>query len=97
MTDLPTLSQFRAIRDAHALAFCEQEIATYTPIEAALAKEVRAVIARYKRESDRNRKKELEDEIKRTGYEWQDASARVNAARAMYEVLTNRKRLEDAA
>lgn len=96
MTGLLTYEQFRVIRDAAALAFCEQEIATYTPIEAALAKEVRAVTEKLAH-AKKHDKQALESEQRRAGQAWQDVSARLHAAVAMYEVLTGSKRLEGAA
>lgn len=96
MTGLLTCAEFRAIRDAAALAFCEQEIATYTPIEAALAKDVRAVTDKLAH-AKKHDKQALESEQRRAGQQWQDVSARLHAAQERYEVLTASHRLEGAA
>lgn len=83
------LTDFRATRDAFARQFAHEEIERWTPIEAALGRETRALIAAYQAASKHD-KKALEDGLKAKGVEWQEASARLNAAVATLERLEER-------
>ena len=81
-----TQHDYRHARDTYARQFAQGEIDTLSPVYAKLERDMKALLKAYQ-VADKHTKTALDSKVNELGFQWQDVSARLNAAWATLERL----------